>query len=917
LEEIDLQQTVMLIDGNSLINRAFFGLAGRNRLTAPDGTPTGALYAFLNMYLRFRTELDPDLAIAAFDRKEPTFRHDLYDGYKASRKGMPDDLAVQLPLLKGLLPKLGVAQIEQAGFEADDLIGTLATQAADQGWNVVILTGDKDSFQLVSDRVTIWQPVTREGKTEVLQFDPATIEDRYQITPAQFVDLKALMGDPSDNIPGVRGIGEKGAIELIRQYGSLDGVYANLESIRPTLAAKLRDNQDMAYLSQRLSRIKCDVPVAESIDELQRAAQAGMNPEELAQAFAALDFRSLIGRFGLDQAKPVRDSVPKPRNILEARLPDLANALGQTRGLIVAISVGPNGELAWFAQPSAESAGITPKSAEASIHRLPAADLPAAWRQLEQASCMIACYDYKKIMRAFRLPRLNGLVHDVLIGAYLLNQLDGKPDFERLYGRATGQSWPYPPFLEQAEEPVQSNLVQPDLFSLDQGPIYSAEPEPLPILLAEETPVAAAAIATMADAQQQKVAERQIERLAFEIEMKLTPLLAEMEQAGFAIDRVVLETLADSMQMRIDELQTQIFDLSGKTFNLQSPKQLGSILFEHLGLTTGKKRSGGNFSTDSEELERLIGQHPVIAPIIEHRLIAKLRSTFVEGLRKAIDNRDGRVHTTFNQVLTATGRLSSTDPNLQNIPIRSEYGNQIRSAFIASPGYVLLDADYSQIELRLLAHLSDDPAMLAAFNNDEDIHLNTACHIFGLPPEMITSSMRAAAKTVNFSIVYGISDFGLARDLGVTVKQAHQYIEGYNQQYPQVRAFLEQQVQKAYDTGYVETLFGRRRYLPELQSANRNLRQFGERAAMNAPIQGTAADLIKLAMVRARDLLVEQGLQSRLVLQVHDELIVEAPLSEADQAGALLKQAMEDALVLKVPLIAQVHRGSRWSDCKG
>ena len=898
----------MLIDGNSLINRAFFGLAGRNRLTAPDGTPTGALFAFINMYLRFREEFGPDEVIAAFDRKEPTFRHGLFDGYKATRKGMPDDLAVQMPILKQLVDLLGIGQIELAGFEADDLLGTLAKKAESEGWEVVILTGDKDSFQLVDDRISVWQPVTAAGKTEVQKYDPATVIERYAIRPDQFVDLKALMGDPSDNIPGVRGIGEKGAMDLVSRFGSLDAIYEHLDDIKPTLASKLRENRDMAFLSQRLSRIDCDVPMTKTLPEL---AGKPIDRAALRNALVSLDFRSLVNRLGLSEELSAQaQKTAEELTIMISQLDELAEAtkaaLSQADVRLTWV-IGQKGQLYWQ----------TTLQQTSTLHELPASDFTKAWEMISQSKIATTCFDYKKILRKYQLPALSGPVHDVLVAAYLLNQLEGKPDLERLYGRALNQPWPWPAFQAAERSGKKAALQQPDLFSLaDMSP---TQPDPVPQdqpPIPEETPVAVLALTAMQKAQAQQINERKIEHLAYDVEMPLAGLLAEMEQTGFAIDQAVLEDLAQSMQARIDELQARIYELSGKQFNLQSPKQLGSVLFDHLGLSTGKKRSGGNYSTDSEELERLADQHPVIEPIIEHRLIAKLRSTFVEGLRKAIDPRDGRVHTTFNQVLTTTGRLSSTEPNLQNIPIRSEQGNRIRSAFIAAPGHILLDADYSQIELRLVAHLAQDPAMMTAFNQHEDIHLNTACHIFDLPPDRITSGQRSIAKTVNFSIVYGISDFGLARDLGVTVKQAHQYIEGYNNEYPHVRSYLDQLIRNAYETGYVETLFGRRRYLPELQSANRNLRQFGERAAMNTPIQGTAADLIKMAMVRVQSLFARENLKARLVLQVHDELIVESPLAEADQAALLLKTAMEEALPLSVPLIAEVHRGYRWSECK-
>ncbi len=907
-----MPEKLMLIDGNSLINRAFFGLAGRNRLTAPDGTPTGALYAFLNMFLRFKTEYGPDQIVAAFDRKEPTFRHQMFDGYKATRKGMPDDLAVQLPLLKELLDLMGVGRVEVPGFEADDILGTLARQAESEGWEVAILTGDKDSFQLVDEHISIWHPVTTTGKTEVQIYTPQTVRERYNIGPEQFVTLKAIMGDPSDNIPGVKGIGEKGALDLVARFGSLDQIYEHLADIKPSLAAKLAESREMAYLSHQLSQINCAVPLPVSLSDLK-----SLQPDRqaLLELLARLDFRSLVAKLGLD-------SEPLPASLEQTATVNFsAGSFAAFQAAIQTVKSQPDGCLAFILAPDGQLLWSVPTTDPYQVKSLPAHDLALAWALLNQDELPALTYDYKKTLRSFRLPTLPGQVCDVLVAAYLLNQLDGKPDFPRLYTRVTGQNWP---FQEPGTTMDPSGGVpspgpnrQQDLFaaldSADSGSLTGKTPVTWTL---EQSPAAVAALFDLWKVQKQAIAERGIQHLAYQVELPLTGVLAEMELAGFAIDQAILADLAQDMQEQIDRLQDQIFELSGKTFNLMSPKQLGAVLFDHLGLATGKKRSGGNFSTDSEELERLIDKHPVIAPIIEHRLLAKLRSTFVEGLRKAIDPTDGRVHTTFNQVLTTTGRLSSTEPNLQNIPIRSEQGNRIRAAFIAAPGHVLLDADYSQIELRLLAHLAQDPAMQQAFNENEDIHTNTACHIFNIAASEVTSAQRAVAKTVNFSIVYGISDFGLARDLGVTVKQAHQYIAGYNSQYPHVRAYLDQLVKQAYEQGYVETLFGRRRYLPELQSANRNLRQFGERAAMNTPIQGTAADLIKMAMVRARSLFVQAGLKARLVLQVHDELIVEAPLAEAATASALLKQAMENALELTVPLIAEVKQGQRWSECK-
>ena len=891
------EQTLLLLDGNSLINRAYFGLLGRQNLTAPDGTPTGALFAFLNMYLRYIEEIKPTYVAAAFDRKEPTFRHKQFESYKGTRKPMPDELAIQIPLLKDLLRGMGVTCLEMSGYEADDLLGTLAATGKSAGLNVCIVSGDKDSFQLASEGVIILQPVSRSGKTETERYDSAAVLERYQVTPAQFIDLKAIMGDPSDNIPGVKGIGEKGAIELISRYGSLDNVYDALPEIRPAVAEKLKAGREMAYISQSLATICQSVPINVTLEGLiLKPADAEMLPALLAR----LGLQKLMARLNLQSGTASTATTAAPLTCLPGDAKTLASAIaGQPAVLAIWHEHGQ--PLYWSAKPG-------------QVCYIPADRLPAVWQALSEFSGTIACYDYKRMLRTTGLPELACDIHDIVVAAYLLNQIEGRPDLPRLYQQATGNLIPEP-VVGQSEQPAARKASQPlqtDLFSLEAPAAADTSAE----TIKPGQDILADAVREIALHQRIMIAERKIENLAYAIEMPLTAILADMEKRGFVIDLDILDQLAADMDRNLENLQQKIFEMCGRSFNLNSPRQLGEVLFVDLGLATGKKRSGGAFSTDSEELERLAGEHPVIPLIIENRQVAKLRSTYVEGLKKVRDPQDGRVHTTFNQTLTATGRLSSSEPNLQNIPIRMEAGQKIRRAFVAAPGHILIDADYSQVELRLLAHLSGDPAMIAAFVNAEDIHTNTACRIFDLPPERITPDMRSIAKTMNFSIVYGISDFGLARDLGVSVRQAHHYIAEYEEQYPEIRRYLNSLVEAAYQNGYVETLTGRRRYISELKSANRNLRQFGERAAMNTPVQGTAADLIKIAMVRAANQLRQANLKSGLILQVHDELIVEAPLSEADQAACILQDAMINAMQLRVPLVAEVHQGRSWADCK-
>ncbi len=916
------EPTLLLLDGNSLINRAFYGLLGRQNLTAPDGTPTGALFAFLNMFLRYRDDLQPTHIVAAFDRKEPTFRHQWFTGYKATRKPMPDELAIQLPILKDILRSMGISCLEMAGYEADDLLGTLAGLGRSSQMPVYIVTGDKDSFQLADAGVTILQPVTRAGKTENERYDEAAIRDRYQVSPAQFVDLKAIMGDPSDNIPGVKGVGEKGAIELITRYGSLDGVYAALDDIRPALAEKLRASREMAYLSQRLATICRTVPISAVLDDFRVQPVAA---EALAALLNRLGFKNLLARLNLS-VQPAPAAAGELPCCTLASLDEWRRRLADQPEL-PAVLLANDRTLFWTAAPD-------------QVSSLAAEDFAAAWQALAASGCRVAVLDCKQLLHAAGQTAFGGPVHDILIAAYLLNQIDGKPDLDRLYQRVTGQARPESARGDQTgaaaagqpgtgSRPERQQPVQQDLFSLpllgDDEPglnpsneCSAAGASSAVADAADSCDLAARvlAIRSIALRQQQQIAERRIDYLTYAVEMPLAGILAAMEKQGFMVDETVLASLGQDMSQRLDSLQQEIFSMAGRSFNLNSPRQLGEVLYDDLGLTTGKKRSGGNYSTDSEELERLAGEHPVIPLIIEHRQTAKLLSTYIEGLKKVIDPLDRRVHTTFNQTLTATGRLSSSEPNLQNIPIRMEAGQKIRRAFVAAPGHVLLDADYSQIELRLLAHLSGDQAMIDAFVRAEDIHTNTACRIFGQPASAITPEMRSIAKTMNFSIVYGISDFGLARDLGIPVRQAHHYIAEYEAQYPLVRDYLNRLVADAYQNGYVETLFGRRRYLSELKSANRNLRQFGERAAMNTPVQGTAADLIKIAMVRVADGFRRADLQACLILQVHDELIVEAPQAEAAAAAAILKEAMEGALELRVPLLAEVRQGLNWAACK-
>ena len=899
---------IILLDGNSLINRAYYGLNSRNPLTAPDGTPTGALYAFMNMFMKYLDELKPQYACAAFDLKEPTFRHLAYDQYKGTRKPMPDDLAIQMPLLKELLDRLGIARFELAGYEADDILGTLSLQAEKQGLDVVLITGDKDSFQLVSEKTIVYQPVTRAGRSDTQIVDINYIKDKYNVCPEQLIDIKAIMGDSSDNIPGVKGIGEKGAISLISQYGSLAKVYEHLDDITSSQSKKLLESKDMAELSYELATICRNVPITAGIEQFRIA---DVDKKSLRQLFLKYGFKSLIEKFDLGEIKVVSktNSLPELEFSLVSSVDDFIQFTSESLELSdisVIINASSDRYYACALPEGAVVGNDIVLSRDQLLILLKKLEDSTFASVTRQHGLILIGFDLKQLMTSLDSRPYHIYAHDIMIAGYLLDQLDGKPDFGRLYQNVTDQVW-------ETAESMPRQLA----LDFDQMAGTDADKKPLEDQDAEGQRKLAAAYMQIATVQKKLFAsDNRLNRLMYEIEMPLANVLRSMEQAGFLLDQTALNELAVEMDQQMSELTSDIYDLSGEEFNLNSPKQLGVVLFEKLGLQTGKKRTGGNYSTDADELERLREDHPVVEKVIAYRQISKLKSTFVDGLTRAVNNKDGRVRTTFSQVQTATGRLSSSEPNLQNIPIRTEAGAKIRRVFISSPGYVLLDADYSQIELRLLAHLSQDEAMLEAFNSNQDIHMNTACSIFGLPPELISSDQRSAAKTVNFSIVYGISDYGLARDLRIPLKKAHEYISGYNARYPGVRAYLDSLVEDARAKGYVETMLGRRRYISELKSTNRNVRMFGERAAMNAPIQGTAADMIKLAMVRADNEFRQRGLSSRLILQVHDELIVEAPIGEADQASAILQNCMEQAVKLSVPLIAEVHQGLNWAECK-
>ena len=847
---------LMILDGNSIVNRAFYGV---RPLSAPDGTPTNAIYGFLAILQRLLDEQKPDALCVSFDLKTPTFRHRAYDGYKAQRHPMPEELVVQMPLLKETLDDMGIVRLEQEGYEADDILGTVSSLCAKTGWDCTIVTGDKDSLQLVTEKTTVCLVKSRMGQTETILYTPERFLEEYGFEAKRMVDLKALMGDSSDNIPGVPGIGEKTALDLLHRFGSLDSIYSDLGSldVKEGVKKKLAAGEESAKLSFWLATIFCEVPMRFKPEEClwhqeYRPALYGL--------FKRLGFQKFIERWDLKPTEEVPVSSTYLRlPCVEASEKDMDQVFGALR------------DAKEIAVETLDGLDAIELCDGKTVYSL-------AWgrcgeryqellRVLFSGEVKKRSHNVKNLMTVLKREGLSteGFVFDTALAAYLLAATDNDYSLERISVRYLGDE------LKGAE-----------------------------------------AIYALTDPLKEKLREEEMLQLYETAELPLCEVLADMEYTGFFVDRKALYEFGESLNSGIEALQESIYAHAGHPFNILSPKQLGEVLFDELMLPAGKKTKTG-WSTNADVLEKLRGKHPIIQEVLDYRMLTKLKSTYAEGLLKVIEP-DGRIHTNFQMTVTATGRLSSTEPNLQNIPVRKELGAQIRRMFVASPGMKLVDADYSQIELRLLAHISDDKAMQEAFLSGEDFHSVTASQVFDTPLEEVTPTMRSRAKAVNFGIVYGISAFSLSQDIGVYPNEAKAYMEAYLNKYHGVRDYMKSIVEKARKDGYVATLYGRRRALPELKSSNFNMRQFGERVALNMPIQGTAADIIKLAMVAVYRRLKEEGLQAKLILQVHDELIVECPESEAERVREILSYEMEHTAVLAVPLTADAHIGHSWAE---
>ncbi|MCB6367042.1 DNA polymerase I [Intestinibacillus massiliensis] len=872
---------IMVIDGNSILNRAFYGV---RLLTNHDGLFTNAIYGFLSTYFKLQEDEKPDRTVVCFDVREKTFRHKQYEGYKAQRKGMPDELAMQMPVLKDVLDAMGVTRCELAGYEADDLIGTISRKAGEQGDECVVVTGDRDSLQLIGGGTTVRLVSTRMGQTTYKNYDTALFEEEYGFAPPRLIDLKSLMGDASDNIPGVPGVGEKTAMALLHSFGTLDGVYAHLDdpAVKKGVRAKLEAGEESARMSYMLATIDRDVPLPLDVSAL---PEAFADAERLYALLTRLEFKSFIKKMGLEES-----AAPAAAQAQREVLPlDTAEAVFELLGSL------RDGDPAAAVVPVSCASACLLCGGKAAVFASP--DFSAdEWREilrrLFSGAVPLVMHDAKELLAALMGMGLSpeGVVFDTCLGAYLLNPAEGSYDLERVALSYLNTQLPPASFEDEAA------------FS----PLGGREDAVAAIVRHAE------AVEALYQDIAPKIEAQGMKGLYYDVELPLMTVLADMQRIGCKADPEQLRRFGEALDERVAELTTQIYEDAGEEFNINSTKVLGGILFDKLGLPALKKTKTG-YSTNADVLEALRGYHPIIGNILEYRQLTKLKSTYVDGLLKVIDPADGRIHSHFQQTVTATGRLSSVDPNLQNIPVRTELGRELRRMFVAEDAdTVLVDADYSQIELRVLAHIAQDPVMIQAFREGRDIHATTASQVFHVPLEEVTPQMRSSCKAVNFGIVYGISDFSLAQDIGVSRREAGEYIAKYLDTYSGVKRYMEETKQHAKEKGYVETLFGRRRYLPELQSKNFNIRSFGERVAMNMPIQGTAADIIKIAMVRIWKRLRAENRRARLILQVHDELIIEAPAGEQEAVTALLREEMEGALQMDAPLVAEAKAGHDW-----
>ena len=910
----------VLIDGNSIMNRAFYGIMGSKMLTTKDGKYTNAVYGFLAIMFKLLEDVKPKYMAVSFDLKKPTARHKMYEGYKANRKGMPDELAEQMPMIKEILRAMNIDIVEMEGYEADDVLGTLSRYGEKQGLEVIILSGDRDTFQLATNKVTIRIPHTKGGKSETDEYDEKKIKEKYGLKPQQLIEVKGLQGDTSDNIPGVPGIGEKTALKLIQEYGSIDNLYKKIEEGKDNLKGKQREkiieNKELAILSRTLGTINVNVPIKDNLTDFKVEE---WDKEKVLEIFKQLNFNRYIERFNLKgectstekgeireekelykkeekNIEEIKEFIKKQKEmifyLLEEKIEDEEKIIKEK---ISGISIYNNIEkIAYYTKIENE-------------------------RELEKLKTIFQNSEIKKIgidlSKTYILLKqsginLKGIDYDIAIASYILNPTDNKLKIEDLIAK----------YLEidadqlLGEEEKEDKQKQINLFETEENE-KNKEGKEISQIEIEKICLYAYSIGRIKEITIGKLEEINCLDLFNKIDMPTVEVLSNMQWNGMYIDKEELESFGKELTLKLDTITKIIYEMAGEEFNINSPKQLGEILFEKMKLPVIKKTKKG-YSTDVEVLEKLKKEDPIIEQILEYRQLMKLNSTYVEGLKPYINPKTKRIHSFFHQTITATGRISSTEPNLQNIPTRFELGKRLRKVFKPEKEYVYVDADYSQIELRVLASISEDKHMVEAFKKGEDIHKQAASKVFKTPIEEVTKEQRTNAKAVNFGIVYGISDFGLGEQLGIGRKQAKVYIDEYLNEYSGIKKYMDNVIEEAKEKGYVETLFNRRRYIPELKSNNYLVRQFGQRAAMNTPIQGTAADIMKIAMIKVFKEIEKRGLKSKIVLQVHDEMMIEAPINEVEEVQIIVKECMETATKLNVPLVAEISEADNWYECK-
>lgn len=900
---------IVLIDGNSILNRAFYGIMGNKMLMTPDGKYTNAVYGFLAILFKVLEDIEPEYLMVTFDLKAPTARHKMYDGYKATRKGMPNELAEQMPILKDILHSMNITIIEKEGYEADDVLGTVSKKAEKEGFDVTIVSGDRDTFQLTSNKIKVRIPHTKMGKTETEVFDENAVIEKYGVTPKQLIEVKGLQGDTSDNIPGVPGVGEKTALELVKKYKTIDGLYEAIEKgeddLKPKTKEKLIANKELAELSRTLGTINLEVPIEEKIEEFKIKE---WNNEEVLAKFKELNFNRFIERFNLKLNEKPKQNITElfdvktlnSKNEIESLLKKLKEQL------IFIIGTEKSIDEKLIIKKHIKSIYIYNDNNIYEIKFNDENEFSSYFKEiLENENIKKYSYGLNEMYVILEQNGilLKGIEFDAEIAAYILNPSNNHYKLEELASQYLNID--ISEYLE-AVGANQEKETQMTLFSQEENNIDFEK---------YHNAIYTYVIAKLIEVMEPKMQEISSMDLFKNIEMPLVKVLAEMQYEGIYVDKEELISFGDKLKEEIESIKQEIYNLSGEEFNINSTQQLGVILFEKLKLPVYKKTKKG-YSTDVDILEKLKPEHPVIEKILEYRTLMKLNSTYIDGLIVYINEYTKKIHSYFRQTVTATGRISSTEPNLQNIPTRAEQGKQIKKAFKAQKGNIFIDADYSQIELRILAHISKDKNMREAFLNEEDIHKQVASKVFDVPLEEVTKEQRTAAKAVNFGIVYGISGFGLAEQLGISRKKAEQYIEQYLNKYCGVKQFMDEIVEEAKQNGYVETLFHRRRYIPELSSNNYMVRQFGARAAMNTPIQGTAADIMKIAMIHVNERLKEEKLNARLILQIHDELLIECNIEEKEKVKEILKESMEKAVKLEVPLEVEVSEATDWYDVK-